>query len=104
MLISIPVLVTLKGPHFKSVTTMPLNKFRPESTTISFDTVANDLAVNFSLPRWNTHALHMPSDGVSLVKAVSFNLEGSYIYFATVYEENIEQLKLDFNVGTFYVS
>ncbi|KAF9475774.1 hypothetical protein BDN70DRAFT_996181 [Pholiota conissans] len=92
-------LVTLKGPHLKSLTTIPLSEFRPEMTSISFDVVANDLVVNISLPRWNTHASHMPSDGVSLLRTVSFSLEGSYLYFATVHQENVEQLRLDFTLN-----
>lgn len=40
----------------------------------------------------------MPSEGVSLFRTASFNFNGSYLYFAAVHEENVEQLKLDFDV------
>ncbi|KAF8161147.1 hypothetical protein B0H34DRAFT_654233 [Crassisporium funariophilum] len=88
-------LLTLRGPHFMTTATIPSNTFRPESTCIPFAIVAPDLLVDFSLPRWNTHALHAPKKGINLFKTKLLNLEGSYLYFAEAREEHVEQLKLD---------
>lgn len=91
-------LVNVRGPHLKTTTSIPLNKFRSEFTTIGFDIAAPDLALDISLPRWNIHALQLSSGALNLIKTSLFKLSGSYMYYAEVHEENIEQLKLDFNV------
>jgi hypothetical protein len=57
-----------------------------------------DLEVSLSLPRWNTNALHAPREGNSLAKIGSLRINGSYLYFAEVRKENVEQLKLKFTV------
>ncbi|KDR75835.1 hypothetical protein GALMADRAFT_156774 [Galerina marginata CBS 339.88] len=91
-------LITVVGPHLKSFTTIPSNTFRPNSTLIPFHITAPDLAVNISLPRWNTHALHARKEGINLLKSSAFNLSGSYRYFAEVKEEYVEQLRLQFDL------
>ena len=81
------------------VTEIPLNVFTPESTSIPFSVIGGNTVVDFSLPRWSTHALHAPKKGITLLHTESLNISGSYLYFAEVREENIEQLKLDFEVS-----
>ena len=81
------------------VTEIPSTVFTPESTSIPFSVVGRNTVVDFSLPRWSTHALHAPKQGVTLLHTESLNINGSYLYFAEVREGNIEQLKLDFEVS-----
>lgn len=57
-----------------------------------------DLVANFSLPKWSTHALNAGKEGINLFKTKLLNIEGSYRYFSEVHTENVEQLKLDFDV------
>ena len=81
------------------VTEIPLTVFTPESTSIPFSVIGRNTVVDFSLPRWSTHALHAPKKGTTLLHTESLDISGSYLYFAEVREENIEQLKLDFEVS-----
>ena len=52
-----------------------------------------------SLPRWNTNALHAPKGGNTLGKARYMRLDGSYLYFSQVREDNVEQLHLKLTVS-----
>lgn len=88
----------MRGPTLRTSATILSNTFRPESTSIPFTVSAPGLVGNFSLPRWSTHALYAQKDGISLFKTESFNINGSYRFFAEVRDEHVEQLKLDFNV------
>lgn len=81
------------------VTEIPSNVFTPEFTSIPFSVTGRNTVVDFSLPRWSTHALHAPKQGITLFHTESLNISGSYLYFAEVREENIDQLKLDFEVS-----
>ncbi|KAE9411411.1 hypothetical protein BT96DRAFT_961320 [Gymnopus androsaceus JB14] len=86
------------GSRMKFNTTIPSNVYRPESTTIPFSIDIPDVSLRLSLPRWNTNALHAPKDGNTLAKVGSFRLNGSYMYFAEVHEDHIEQLELTMKV------
>jgi len=92
-------LLTFRGPHLRTNTTIHSNVFRPESTSFPFTISAPDLLADFSLPRWSTHALNAQKHGISLFKTKLFNIDGSYRYFAEVREDNIDQLKLDIGVS-----
>ena len=96
-------LVILRGPHLKIATEIPLNIFSPEFTSIPFSVMGPNTAVDFLLPRWSTHALHAPKQGITLLHTKSLTVTGSYLYFAQVREENIEQLKLDFEVSLYLI-
>ncbi|KAJ7680397.1 hypothetical protein DFH06DRAFT_1404238 [Mycena polygramma] len=87
-------LLTARGTRLKNVTEIPSDTFRPAFTTISFSIDIPDVALNLSLPRWNTWALHAPKDGSSLAKARVLKADGFYRYFAEVREDNVEQFKL----------
>ncbi|KAI3619034.1 fermentation associated protein [Moniliophthora roreri] len=91
---------TLIGDRLKSQTTIPSNVFRPDSINITFTVDIPDASLNLSLPRWNTNALHSPAEGSSLAKIVSLSMDGSYLYYAEVREENVEQLKLNLMANT----
>ncbi|KAF8630636.1 hypothetical protein AX15_002787 [Amanita polypyramis BW_CC] len=88
------VLFTTSASHIKSRVTVPSNIFRPDRTTVSFTVEAPDTTFVLSLPRWNTNALYTPKGGNTLGKARSIQLDGSYLYFSQVQEDNIEQLCL----------
>ena len=93
----ISALLILRGPHLRTSTTIPLNVFRPEFTSISFTVASPDLVASFSLPRWNTHASHRKTEA-NVFKSSTINIVGSYRYFSEVLAENVEQLRLDFDV------
>ena len=84
----------------KIATEIPLNVFAPEFTVIPFSVIGPDAVVDFLLPRWSTHALHAPREGITLLHSEALNISGSYLYFAEVREDNMEQLKLDFEVSS----
>ncbi|KAJ7084454.1 hypothetical protein B0H15DRAFT_940059 [Mycena belliarum] len=91
-------LLTVRGAHLKNVTEIPSDTFLPDSTTIPFSIEVPDVALNLSLPRWNTWALHAPQDGSSLAKIRLFRIEGFYRYFSEVRDDRVEQLKLTLTV------
>ncbi|KAK1218471.1 Macrophage colony-stimulating factor 1 receptor [Marasmius sp. AFHP31] len=90
-------ILTVFGNRLKSRTVIPSNVFRPDWTKISFSVDVPDVELRLSLPRWNVNALHAPKEGSSLAKVESFTIDGSYLYYAEVHEENVEQLKLNFD-------
>jgi hypothetical protein len=84
----------------KQSVTIPLTKYRPQSTTVSFNTEIPDVGVSLTLPKWNTHSLfgkpHMSSE---LGRIGLFNIDASYCYFNDVHWANIDQLKMMFTVS-----
>ncbi|KAF7315604.1 hypothetical protein MIND_00075800 [Mycena indigotica] len=91
-------LLIARATRLRSVVHIPSDTFRPESTTVPFSIEVPDIAINLSLPRWNTWALHAPPDGNSIGKARILKFDGSYRYFADVAEGHVEQLKLGITV------
>lgn len=87
------------GDLLSGTASIPSNIFRPNSTTIPFDMSIEPFALSLALPRWNTNALHMPSDGNSIAHARAFEIKGSYCYMSDVHRENVEQLKLELTVS-----
>lgn len=77
---------------------VPANRFRPDFTTVQFSIKAPDLAVNFSLPRWNIRAAYLRKGECSIGKVGTFKLSASYQYFSEVREDYVDHLKLDFEV------
>ncbi|KAJ8503140.1 hypothetical protein ONZ45_g11120 [Pleurotus djamor] len=89
-------LVTLRGYQMKSNVLVPSNEFRPDTTCVPFTIELPNVALNLSLPKWNTNALHAPKDGDNIGHIVSLHIDASYRYYADIKEDNIEQLKLSF--------
>ncbi|KAJ3826303.1 hypothetical protein F5880DRAFT_1610366 [Lentinula raphanica] len=89
---------TLSGAKFAFETTIPSNVYRPESTTVPFSIDVPDVCLKLSLPRWNTNALHAPKGGNTLARVGSFQMDGSYMYFAEFHEDHVEQLVLTMRV------
>jgi hypothetical protein len=95
---TIIALLILRGETIEFNTVIPSNKFRPESSMVKFVTKAPKLALDFSLPRWNTRAAYMPKDGCSLVKVGRLVLNGTYHYYPEVRENFIDHLNLNLEV------
>ncbi|KAF7376210.1 hypothetical protein MSAN_00036100 [Mycena sanguinolenta] len=87
-------LLIARGTRLKNVAEIPSDTFRPESTTIAFSVDIPDVAIDLSLPRWNTWALHAPPDGNSIAKARVMKIDGFFRYFSEVRDDTVEQLKL----------
>lgn len=66
---------------------------------VSFSVDVPDTTCVLSLPRWNTNALHAPKEGNTLGRARCVRLEGSYLYFSQVRDDNVEQLHLKLTVS-----
>ena len=87
---------TIFGPKLTHKAYIPSNTYRQEATSIPFFLEVSDLSFVLSLPRWNTRA---SNHGNRLGNAGFFRMDASYLYFAEVHPEYVEQLKLDITVG-----
>lgn len=96
---TLTALVILHGEKIESNVIIPSNKFRPESTTIQIAAKAPNLSVDFSLPRWNTRAAYIPTEGCNLAKVGSFVLKASYHYYSETRDDFVDHLTLNFEVG-----
>lgn len=67
-------------------------------TSVPFVVEAPGFSATMSVPHWNTNALHAPKDGHSIVTTENLLLDGSYLYYADVKEDHVDQLKMDLNV------
>ncbi|THH30793.1 hypothetical protein EUX98_g3395 [Antrodiella citrinella] len=87
-------LVTLRGARLKNGVRIPLNRYRPMTTTVTFWLDGPTVNVFMTLPRWNSHTL-FPSPHRSHIGRVGhFFLDASFQYYADVSPENIDNLKL----------
>ncbi|KAH9930383.1 hypothetical protein B0H21DRAFT_878964 [Amylocystis lapponica] len=89
-------MLTLRGTHFQNGVRIPFVKYRPEATTISFWIEAPDVAVNLTLPRWNTYTLFATPDRSNIGTIGILRLDAAYHYYAEVREDNLDHLKMDF--------
>jgi hypothetical protein len=65
---------------------------------IKFIAKVPKVALDFSLPRWNTRAAYMAKNGCCLAKAGCFNLNGTYHYYSEVRDNFIDHLNLNVEV------
>lgn len=92
--------MTLHGKNLRTNVTIPLAKYRPETTTVVFDIRGPDIELRLTLPRWNTRSLYsFPHRNSDFGRIGMFHLHASYSYFAEVHPENIDQLKLSIHVS-----
>ncbi|KAK7692730.1 hypothetical protein QCA50_004363 [Cerrena zonata] len=91
-------LLTLHGARLVNSIRIPLTKFRPVSTAVSFTIDAPDVGVRLSLPRWNTHSIYPIPHRTEIGRIGNFHLDASYRYFAEVHSEDIDQLILNFTL------
>ncbi|KAA1471307.1 hypothetical protein DENSPDRAFT_799140 [Dentipellis sp. KUC8613] len=92
-------LLTLRGAVLRNENFIPSERYIAASTTIPFVVDAPDIRVSLTLPRWNTHSLHAIEPTTHIGRIGLLRVEGSYLYFAEVREENIEQLRLNFTAN-----
>ncbi|KAL4251310.1 hypothetical protein ABKN59_005668 [Abortiporus biennis] len=92
-------LLILRGNHFQNGVIIPLNKYRPASTEVSFWIDAPDISVSLTLPRWNTHSLYPTPHRSDIGRIGRLELDASYRYFAEVHSEHIDQLRLNFSAS-----
>ncbi len=92
--------LSLYGALLKQTVTIPMTKYRPECTTVSFDLDAPDIGVSLTLPKWNTHSLFgKPHRSSELGRIGEFHIGMSYCYFSEVDPEHVDQLRLMFTVS-----
>ncbi|KAI0699566.1 hypothetical protein BC835DRAFT_1412549 [Cytidiella melzeri] len=85
------------GASLKQTVTVPLTKYRPQCSAVSFAVDAPDVGVSLTLPKWNTYSLFgKPHRSSELGRIGQFSLDASYCFFSEVHPENIDQLKLMF--------
>uniref|UniRef100_D8QC92 Csf1 N-terminal domain-containing protein n=1 Tax=Schizophyllum commune (strain H4-8 / FGSC 9210) TaxID=578458 RepID=D8QC92_SCHCM len=89
-------MLTMFGPHLTSEIVIPSDKFRPDHATVTFTLDAPDVRLKFSLPKWNTHALHAPAGGYDIGTLGDFRITGSYLYWAFMRNDTVDKLKLTF--------
>lgn len=92
-------LISVKGPHWKTTVNILSNVFRPESTAVPISTVVPDVVASISLPRWNTHALYLPPEGLTVFRANHMGVDASYEYFSSVHEDHLDQLRISLDVS-----
>ncbi len=91
-------LLTFRGLSLRSNVRIPLTKYRPDSTMVSFWVDAPDLTVGLTLQRWNTHSLFPTPHRAEIGRVGKFYVDASYRYYAEVHLENVDRLRLSFTV------
>ncbi|KAI9507443.1 hypothetical protein F5148DRAFT_1205043 [Russula earlei] len=89
-------LLTLRGPSLHSENIISSDKFRPAWTSFPFSITAPNIVLSLTLPKWSTHRLQTVEPITKLMTIGLFHLEGSYLYYADVRDENVDQLRLKF--------
>jgi hypothetical protein len=92
-------LFVLNGPLLRSAFKVDSNVYRPDKSEVPFSVDIPDAEIRLSLPKWNTNSIHLPGNGNSLFSINGFRTEGSYLYYAEVKQDCIEQLRLNFTVS-----
>ncbi|KAI0300988.1 hypothetical protein B0F90DRAFT_1720731 [Multifurca ochricompacta] len=92
-------LLTLRGASFRNENVIMSDKFRPAWTSFPFSINAPDVILSLTLPKWSTHRLQTMEPITKLMTVGLLRLDGSYLYFSDVREENIDQLTLKFTLN-----
>ena len=94
-------LLTLRGASLRNENIIMSDKFRPACTSFPFSIDAPDVTLSLTLPKWSTHRLQTMEPTTKLMTVGLLHLDGSYLYFSDVREENVDQLRLNFTVRGF---
>ena len=94
-------LLTLRGASLRNENIIMSDKFRPAWTSFPFSIVAPDVTLSLTLPKWSTHRLQTMEPITKLITVGLLRLDGSYLYFSDVREENVDQLRLNISVRVF---
>lgn len=101
-MLAFAALMTLRGARLRNTTLIPLTKYRPDLTVVSFWIEGADVRVSLTLPRWNTRSLYSaPHRNSDIGRIGLLRMDGSYTYYSDIHPENIDQLKLSFMVSIF---
>jgi len=100
----VAALLTFRGASLHNENIIVADKFRPSWMTFPFSIRAPDATVSLTLPKWSTHRLQTVEPITKLVTVGLMLLDGSYLYHSDVREENVDQLRLNFIVRSFYIS
>lgn len=85
--------IIIFGAYLNADICIPLDKYRPHRTDISFDVDAKHGGLNLHVPPWNTHATFLSSTEVATLKTLA--VQGKYQYCATTSTSNTDTLLLD---------
>jgi hypothetical protein len=85
----------LHGDQLRTNVEIPSHVYRPEFTDVTFQVNAPNISCDFALPRWHTHFMPNPQNVAHIGR---FALDGSFLYYAAVHEDNIDRLRLVFSV------
>ncbi|KAH8828053.1 hypothetical protein DL96DRAFT_1601498 [Flagelloscypha sp. PMI_526] len=88
-------LMILHGDQLRTNVEIPSHVYRPEFTDVTFQVNAPNISCDFALPRWHTHFMPNPQNVAHIGR---FALDGSFLYYAAVHEDNIDRLRLVFSV------
>ncbi|KAH9083360.1 hypothetical protein EDB83DRAFT_2538792 [Lactarius deliciosus] len=92
-------LLTLRGASLRNENIIMSDKFRPAWTSFPFSIDAPDVTLSLTLPKWSTHRLQTMEPVTRLMTVGLLRLDGSYLYFSDVREENVDQLRLCFTLN-----
>ena len=94
----VAALLKLCGATLRNENTIISDKFRPLWTSLPFSISAPNVTLSLTLPKWNTHCLQAEEPIIKLMTVGLLHLEGSFLGFSDVRDENVDQLKLKFTV------
>ena len=97
----IAALLTLSGATLRNENIIISDKFRPEWTSLPFSIDAPNVTYSLTLPKWNTHCLQVMEPITKLMTIGLLHLDGSYLSFSDIREENVDQLRLKLAVRSF---
>ncbi|KLO15399.1 hypothetical protein SCHPADRAFT_995885 [Schizopora paradoxa] len=86
---------TLQGETLRTVVLIPSNRFRPLDNVMSFQVEAPDIAVDLTLPKWNTHTFCPPKQLSETARLSSLLVNASFRYHSEVHAELVDELTLD---------
>jgi hypothetical protein len=92
----------LRSSSIQAGILIPLDKFSPLFSTISFWVEVPTFVLSETLPKWDTHWVQENSEQSIFCRGSLLRLEGSYRYYALVIPGNLEQLKLDIAVSLYF--
>ena len=94
--------MTMRGASLRAAAKISSTVFRPEHTTIPFWVEVPGVNFSLTLPRWNTHSLFATSRTTDFGCLGRLRIDASFSYYSDTRPQNIDQLKLDIFVRTFF--
>ena len=85
--------ISIFGSFLNADICIPLDKYRPHRTDISFDVDAKHGGLSLHVPPWNTQATFLSSTEIAQLKTL--DIRGKYQYCATTSASNTDTLLLD---------